>query len=838
MKAYDDLESEVRSKLDGGLNTRASPFVIRKDQVVAIENFRYTRDGSLVLRDGSIAGGDIDDQIAYPAPVITAASRPTAPTVAAVAGGSIAAADYRVKLFFRARNPSVTGKFGPTAASATVTLAGANASIEIRVRPNDLGLGAGRAAGAVDDPFMGCCQSDSVEILVAQDTGGGFGAFDSQGFVAFTWDNTNRWWEYTLTTYAAGAGGDVDTPLRQVPISHVFYHPISDQVFYLQLDTWYSLQYQVGYPGGASGTQRWGQPVDSAGTTYFATCRQPFPKTSAIVSRIPVIADGFKPKKMVWGGGITNGSVRMLGANPPTAAPSIAVNPAAGVLNGAYRYKTTLVYRNNRPADILSVESWDSESNASAQSNSVSPANKQIDVTINASTSETGLQFVRVYRTQAGGTNFFFLTDVASPFANFTDNTADGSLDTDRTPPDAPDKEEPADLPPDTLLYVIEHDSRVWGVNGTIINATETDNRVLTVIGTNEVVISKQMDETGLNDQSTIDHFPNTTAYRIICGRNAPITQLVSHRGQVYVFKEDEIGVIVGGRPGEYVYQQLFVDIGAQPHSVVPVSGVMYFWNPEKAGYIFDGASYRWIGEDIQETRWSTDRDADYWCYNVIHDRQTNEVRWSMTNLPLDPTTILSQPSDGEGTWKEYVAYVPTNAMTLFTSSGARQVHCATNVRESSSRAPQAARKRVLFGTTRGRLLLDHGANNDQSVTYGSTSAISFLVEFADFLGQAWDVVKNWRYVLLAFEYTGSGSWLVRARYAQTTIFATIATISAATTGLRTQVIAIPQSLTEGVNQDRGLRVRLEGTMSNNTLIIRGIVAKYKPISALRGEVT
>tara|TARA_R110002012_G_scaffold309907_1_gene517272 strand:- start:12604 stop:14409 length:1806 start_codon:yes stop_codon:yes gene_type:complete len=95
-------------------------------------------------------------------------------------------------------------------------------------------------------------------------------------------------------------------------------------------------------------------------------------------------------------------------------APRAEILPTAGVLNGNYRYQMT-------------IEIGGVESRFGTISNTVLPGNKQVQLEVPLG--PTDVTSRKVYRTVAGGTEFFLLTTIADNTTLFyTDNTADVGL--------------------------------------------------------------------------------------------------------------------------------------------------------------------------------------------------------------------------------------------------------------------------------------------------------------------------------------------------------------------------------------------------------------------------
>lgn len=103
---------------------------------------------------------------------------------------------------------------------------------------------------------------------------------------------------------------------------------------------------------------------------------------------------------------------------PPSTAPTAALGAATG-LTGTYSYKVTFVRGGTGE-----------ETDASAQSNNVTPANQKLDVTAIPTSPDSRVTARRLYRTAAGGATWLFRATIpdntTTTFSN--DELADGSL--------------------------------------------------------------------------------------------------------------------------------------------------------------------------------------------------------------------------------------------------------------------------------------------------------------------------------------------------------------------------------------------------------------------------
>ena len=99
--------------------------------------------------------------------------------------------------------------------------------------------------------------------------------------------------------------------------------------------------------------------------------------------------------------------------NPPFTAMTAAVSATGGVLSGTYTYRATFVF-----------STGETDSGAS-ESNSVSPALKQVDLTA-IPTSGAGALSRKIYRSKSPDPNYYFVGEVPNDFdTTFSDNTSD-----------------------------------------------------------------------------------------------------------------------------------------------------------------------------------------------------------------------------------------------------------------------------------------------------------------------------------------------------------------------------------------------------------------------------
>ncbi len=130
---------------------------------------------------------------------------------------------------------------------------------------------------------------------------------------------------------------------------------------------------------------------------------------------------------------LASSTVRNWGISPPTAAPTIAAG-AAGSISGAYR----AVYTYARVVGSAIAHESDPSPVPSA---AISLLSQQLNVAVVAS-SDPQVTHIRIYRTAASGTSYFFDQQVANASATIASTQADTALGTEvesdnEVPPDA-----------------------------------------------------------------------------------------------------------------------------------------------------------------------------------------------------------------------------------------------------------------------------------------------------------------------------------------------------------------------------------------------------------------
>lgn len=842
------FDRESRVVLSGGLNTRGTPFRVRPDQFIQLNNFRTNRDGALELRDGA----SLLFTNNYPVSVagsLAANSRSPAPTLTLVAGGSMPFPQtFTCKLVF----PGWEGKYGATLVAAGVLTAVGTRSIRVSVKPNNLGEGVGQAAPAIDDPLMQGVSDRNIDTYL--ESTGTPGTFYLQPSGTYVWSTTNLAWERTFTAFNVGGTVFSTDTVNPQPIREIYRHKAADMAVMIAPDR----AFQFPTFQTVTGANEWLNPTDKDGNLYYLN-RSPSDLSISESLRVMVLMDGFRPKKSTIGDGSSTpyltpqalNAFVMLGANPPDAVPTVTETAGAVFAAGEiYTYRQTFIYRHSRVVDRNRTEFWYSESRPTQSlSHTVVAANTNLTVTANAAEAETNLYLVRFYRTldhQSTPTSpgrFFWLADVAVGAGLFADGIADATLVT-RTKVDPDDEgRTPLDVPPNNLVHSLEHKERVWGIIGRVVNVSSADLRVRGVVGGNIARVSRKQQASYLdpavagNEQTTsvefsVDAWPDDANHTLQLGGEGSVSDWLSHRGQILVFKTDEIGVVSGELPGQFSYDELYTDIGAVPRSVLNVQGVIYFWNAEKGPYVFDGRTYSPIGFDILLT-WQIDSAANFYCWQVIHDRATEEIRWSFTDATVDPDTSAATEATARGSWKEYVYHPSDSSWWIFTGTGAaREVRAVANLQSQNLTNPLVGSLQTTFGDTSGRVMIDHQANKDVTVIINATATFRIFGFGADF---DWVKVFKFLQVLYRMGAPGEGSVIFSAKVAQGSNFGNVLTLNAATVGDQTNIADLPSPIdsTDGVTQDRGLEIKVTSTI-DTTFLLEAVQLYYERVDQLR----
>lgn len=832
---------EIRVKLDGGLNTRSSPLFVKEDQVVSVSNFRTLKRGSVELRDGAALLFTNE----YPAAAIgnlTSNNRLPAPECSFTAGGSWPQpVTYAVKYFL----PGWEGDIGASLPGSATS--GANRNLKVLVKPLNLGNSAGQAAPAIDDPLMNGCSELTIPVYVQS---GGAGDFYRQAPFDVAWSTTDIGYVVNFSAFLIIYGTIPADSVDGQAIVLLYYHEVADMGIVIAADRCFSFPtFQA-----VAGSNEWHIPTDvgnatyTSGRLYYLSRSAGAQRGIAEAGRVMVFCDGFRPKKSSIGDGsstpflvpyVYNRWV-MLGANAPTTAPTLAevVGGAAVFAAGDYYYRQTFIYRHSRAVDRNRTEYWYSESAPVTTAVLTSAAGADsFTVTFTSYTTETNLYKVRLYRTTVGGGVYYRVADIdpasADPTDTYSDTTPDASIIGRKTDPDNEGKV-PLDCPPASLVHPFEARGRIWGFIGRVINVSSADLRVRAVLGGVVARCSKVQkitypDPNGSDTETieqSVDAWPDTDDYTVVCGGSGSVSAGIFHNGRIYVFKTTEIGMITGSIPGTFDYEVIHSDIGAIPNSLINVQGVLFFWNADKGPYQFLGGEYSWVGDDFQPD-WKTDRDAGYWCSSVVHDRETNEVRWSFTDASVDPATVGTDEDDDRGSWKEYVYHTPSQSWWAWSgASRSREVKAVTNRLSQNLVNPMVGRQQVTFGDTSGRVMTDHGARKDITTTITGSLELRLFGYGEDF---SWVKMFQHLHVLYEMGTPTSGTVTIAAKTSAGANYTTFMTLTATTTGIAMQIedFKSPVNSTDNITQDRGVWVKVTSTI-DTTFVINAIIAEYE----------
>lgn len=850
MSGYkEDQIAERRVRLDGGLNTRDNPFVVNPAQVVDAQNMRGDETGTLRLRDGAsrIVAPNFADDGVYG----------TSLAGIDTGGTLVAGAQYQIALGFvvwGTTSPSSPDILNPSVTATSGALpAGANDnSLRIGITGQFLGEILGHnEVNAVDDIFSGGWSSSRVFVYAKRTGTGDSLTLQAGGPVTFTYNDATARYEYVLTDYTTN-GAVAASASVPMPVQAMFYNRIADRLHVIIAGRDHTTKDRsftsLNAVDNITGFVNNGGTVITTGWAHFARSSVKISHTT--IQGLDVFSDTFGNRRY------SPDNLFPLGARAPELAPSVA-NAAAGSLPaGTYKYKYTNIYRYSRTKAPGVLEYVYAESRPSVSASVTVGASRRIDITLSATTASgvgadtarADFYRVRIYRTKANEDTYYRLRDETAA-GTFQDNTLDASLGSKTDPDDA--GKIPLDEPPQgpSFYSLVTFRNRVFGLECSSNLNAPSENRGM-FRGSNIVRVSRQAlavyaDPNGSDTEdceSNVDHFPDTADYTIVCGSAEGCTELVVYRDRIYVFKEREIGFISGEAPGEFVYTPIYNDLGAMPRSIINVAESLYFLNSDRGIHRFDGAEYEWLGYPVFPT-WQTDMGSGYWCRNVVYSSRKNEIRWSMTDAQRNPvlaqlTTNQSNLASVRGTWKEWTLNPITKSIFPFNgTNNGRDVRAAVEAFRRSSTLPQETHD-VYIGTTLGAICVDHGANDDPRSA--SVVAITGSATFRFHgLSEDFDFVKLFKQVMITYSMgtpTNGGTVTIKARFSESTSFATIGTLSATTIGNKTTVLTVPAQLVDGISHDRGLQLKIDSTV-DTTLNIYAIVVRYKEITPVRERV-
>lgn len=684
------LKTDRRITLDGGINTRASALNLPANNAINLGNFRFKTGGALQKRQGG-------KQLCTVPPYASVAGIPLPIVEDGGTGGStIPAGTYNV-VYTVGTVSSLTGIIGPTSTPVSITIS-ANHKISVLIPSVNSGEGLGSLSTGTfnDEPQnAGILLSGSnfgIYIQKSGDPNYTLQAFSDLGSTPLGPPPTPRQNGHLFSVGTYGTGGAVapTAQLAPIPVRALFWHPLIDTLVGVSAETAYALQ------GALTSPQYMTKSLDSAGNA-FGFSRLPTRIASTVVDKCLIMSDAVgRPKildspanaNQVYGVSVpTSWSFRQLGAAPPSAAPTDALT--TGTLNGVYQYVVTFVYQRNRQDGTNFL----SESNSSPILNTGSLTSKLVTVTIPAP-SESGIVSWNLYRTISGGTQFFLLATTAIATLSFPDSNADTLL-TGQQPPDMGGKV-PNDIPPYGFAMVTEHAGRAFGVQSNVLRKAGAGSAFTVMTrtrATNVVQYSKARfvnDLVGVGglitvppgDFGNIDAWPSI--YTFPCGNASSITNITSFRGVLYVFKEDEIGVIEGSTDQDYAYRTIWTGTGAMENSIIQIGNYLLAFDQaigpiQVSGYSVTDIGYNTIQQDWVDPITYLSGEAvagggrgSTGVINSAWDAVQSEARWVMSDFQTNPTSGTA--TGATPTFFEYVCQVaqgkPREVFTRFTGAG------------------------------------------------------------------------------------------------------------------------------------------------------------------------
>jgi hypothetical protein len=279
-------------------------------------------------------------------------------------------------------------------------------------------------------------------------------------------------------------------------------------------------------------------------------------------------------------------NTRILEVVAPTVAPSTGLDGAAGNLTGDYQYKITFVSEKG------------AETNGGPGSIILATAADIVDIT-NIATGSAEVASRKIYRTEAGGSVFYYLATISdNTTTTYDDNIADVNLGTDVVPYNH-------DAPPDRLSFPTVYKEYLFGVPfahpGRLYFSHQTYPEIFNgAEGTGYYII------VGLND-----------------GEN--IIGVKTLRGSLFVFKDKSTWPVVGGSPDDFrtAIQPLSSSIGLYHRSLsyVDVGGGDAIIGLGYDGlFLFDGYAYKNIGYQPQ---------VGINIQNFIDGLDKNRLKWA-----------------------------------------------------------------------------------------------------------------------------------------------------------------------------------------------------------------
>lgn len=853
MAGIDDLKTERRRDVDGGLNTRRGLFFDDNSQAVAMSNLVITERGALSVRKGAV-------QLCQPSPYATSRDLPAPFLQAGVAVGSLSNGVYQV---YYQITSAIGGVFGKSSV-ATITLSGGTSTQSLILALQAVNVGDGFTF--FDDPTPGFAVTAGVPNTIWWVKKDADTQFRAQAVTGGVWQATTPiGYAFTLSVYSGNAAAEPTTVAQPMPLRSCIWHPFIEGIFVWGGDG-------VIFLSGAMNTPGWvTMPYDSnALVTRF--CRYQSRIYAAFLNNVMVVTDGIgKPKKLNWTADPTSSAFYVAGANPPVVLPAVA-DGGVGVMGaGTYIYTWTYSY------GILEGDAFTTltnESNAyslDASGNIVGPghaqktagattpgtsitqlANRKVNITIPAaipgSTTpgvlpESGLTYINIYRTTAGGAVYYRVAAVqlAIIAQTYADNLTDAAIVADgRTIPNDGFKI-PNDPPPFNLYMLTQFTQRLFAVQGkNVVNAVI---QLLRLKMTNTLQFS-QVGATGY------DYWP--AAYTLACGESEPITALVNYRGYLYVFKEQEIGVVEGdGIATAYSYSTLWSGVGAMEGSTYTLENAIYFWDQSQGPMKLDGFTVTAIGYDSVQQDWVNNFRGRVIPREVTYDATLNMLRWAFSSLlPGFYTATPTLPLSLTAFNVEYVYDVKANRWPAPFQGATSGIYTDRVIRGQCRAIVSAVPNYRAFDNVYvdyfGRVCRDMQTTWDLDTVVGLVQ-IPFSATFPFFFHDNAEMEKIFRYLYVLLKFSSASAAdairfyvtsLRQLNQGGTPVLLATYLGNATYFGIPIQHRrSIPKQF-DGVNTvERGLQLSLNGETAN-PLVLYSVSLKAKDVSDIRLDTT
>lgn len=275
-----------------------------------------------------------------------------------------------------------------------------------------------------------------------------------------------------------------------------------------------------------------------------------------IANEFLFVGDGTNVNKKWNGTAYTN-----MGIVAPTGTATVAVNPAAGNLNGSYTYKITF-YRSG---------SYAHESNAGTASAAVTPANEKVDLTAIPVSTDTQVTARKIYRAKDGAGWYYIATISDNTTTTYTDNIADTAIGDELSIKNGV-------MPP--VKYMAYAGDRIWGAG----NSTDKSY----------VYYSSP----SYNAQEGVESYYTGVDFIAVDVGDVSdeITGLVAYSNYVFVFKKNKIYVITAY---DIAIQKIEENVGCIASNTIEVTPYGICFYSEQHFKMHDGERLHNISESI-----------------------------------------------------------------------------------------------------------------------------------------------------------------------------------------------------------------------------------------------